>query len=252
LKTSTDSLRSRSHFFVVLRKMQSTLTQYNDDEATIHGCVELLLDCLHVYDSPFVRGLQDVGFQELYDRARHSFYLVLVAYYHLLALHELGSAVYAFDTRKEGSAPFNLRSAFNNVRLLLALYYRLIFYFQNELYRRNLRIVTERGVEELDDCEMRWLFKDYSRWCQRYVFTTQAADKPLLLSLMEDVERWNITDVQHMCVIDVQLQVIKRMMKYDVDLILHVSKPIDMPGKQYPTMELLNYYDTRMRERDVE
>jgi hypothetical protein len=172
----------------------------------------------------------------------------MVCYYHLLALNDVGRLVHIPDERR---TPIDVSAAFDNVRLLCFLLFHAMSALQKDICRRKA-IHGDRvsdaifPEEELSNPELRWMFLDYVRWCRRY--THENMMKPdLIVSILRHIEGWRSADLYYMSVMREQLLVLKRVMELDVDVVLHVTRPIDMSRNQYPTMDLLAYYEARMR-----
>lgn len=204
------------------------------------------MDSVHLLHGDNLRRLEDERFYDLHSKFRLAFGHRMVCYYHLLALHDLGRLVHV---PAEGERALDMRAVFDNVRLLCFLLFHVMSALQKEIRRRAAARKEGADIypdETLYNPEMRWMFVDYARWCMN--FTRAYMMKPdLILCVVQNVEKWCHADVEYMSVMREQLLVLKRVLELDVDVVLHIARPVDMPKNQYPTMDLLAYYESRFR-----
>jgi len=228
------------------------LTYVSKDGETCATC-DQLVDSVHLFHGDRLRGLDDEEFYALYGRLRHSMGNHLVCYYHLLALHDVGRLVHVADSAG-GAAQIDFAAVFDNVRLLCFILFHVMRRVQKEIRRRAASRVEDDGSDAsmmpgecvVDEPEFRWLFKDYVQWCKHFTHAyMMKAD--LIVQLMDLVSKWDYDDVLYMMRMRRQLEVLKHVYEFDVDVVLHVQRPLDMTPNMYPTLELLHYYESRMR-----
>lgn len=199
-----------------------------------------------------LRELEDVEFYGLHGDFRLRFANHLVCYYHLLALRDVGRLVHVV---REDEADFQVDFArvCDNVRLLCFILFHVMRMLQREVKRRSRLRVNDEDVlyvwpdEDLgDDSEMRWLFRAYSRWCTN--FAHKHMMKPdLIICVVRYVEKWSLRDMMVLQMLHPQLMSLKHTLGFHVDVVMHVERPVDMTKNRYPTMDLLAYYESRMR-----
>jgi len=200
-----------------------------------------------------LRELDDVEFYGIHRDIRFCFGNHLACYFHLLALRDMGRLVHVVR-EDEAHLQVDFARVCDNVRLLCFIIFHVMRMIQKEVKRRAQgRPPTDDEIAHVfadedvtDETEMRWMFRAYSKWCTNFTHK-HMMEADLIVCVVQYVQKWSLRDASFMMMMGPQLLLLKHTLGFNVDVVMHVERPVDMAKNVYPTMELLAYYESRMR-----